>query len=217
MGLSLSSTKLPHAPLSFRAFCDGGGNATLGVPAKRKRALLRSNLPRNSRPETNCDATGAGEQPLVGVCVDHLNFASSCWHHTRFPHALKTSFRSSSSVPPADQHTYPAKTQSEASLPFVGGHRRQQPCIRCRMMEVSSSIIQTMMQPCASGRRGSSEAGPILSLGLKPWVAAGHPLPRIVLALRRIIASNAKLVEVDCPPVLIHICVIVTRSITLRL
>src|SRR4051812_26964566 len=81
MGLSLSSTKLPHAPLSFRAFCDGGGNATLGVPAKRKRALLRSNLPRNSRPETNCDATGAGEQPLVGVCVDHLNFASSCWHH----------------------------------------------------------------------------------------------------------------------------------------
>src|SRR5258708_37900251 len=81
MGLSLSSTKLPHAPLSFRAFCDGGGNATLGVPAKRKRALLRSNLPRNSRPETNCDATGAGEQPLVGVCFDHLNFASSCWHH----------------------------------------------------------------------------------------------------------------------------------------
>src|SRR5712671_2416701 len=81
MGLSLSSTKLPHAPLSFRAFCDGGGNATLGVPAKRKRALLRSNLPRNSRPETNCDATGAGEQPLVGVCVDHLSFASSCWHH----------------------------------------------------------------------------------------------------------------------------------------
>jgi hypothetical protein len=54
---------------------------TLGVLAKRKRALLRSNLPRNSRPETNCDATGAGEQPLVGVCVDHLNFASSCWHH----------------------------------------------------------------------------------------------------------------------------------------
>src|SRR5882757_11568752 len=67
--------------LSFRAFCGGGRNATLGVPAKRKRALLRSNLPRNSRPETNCDATGAGEQPLVGVCVDHLNFASSCWHH----------------------------------------------------------------------------------------------------------------------------------------
>src|SRR5258707_1030755 len=93
MGLSLSSTKLPHAPLSFRAFCGGGGNATLGVPAKRKRALLRSNLPRNSRPETNHDAAvrigsarllGSGPILSLGlkpwVATGHRYLGSS-WHY----------------------------------------------------------------------------------------------------------------------------------------
>jgi len=41
---------------------DGGGRGCrMAPPAKRKRALLGSNPPRNSRPETHGDAAGAGE------------------------------------------------------------------------------------------------------------------------------------------------------------
>src|SRR6266852_269882 len=50
----------------------------------------------------------------------------------------------------------------------------QQPCIRCGMARGGRPRdIRTMMQPCASAARLLG-GGPILSLGSKPWVGAGH-------------------------------------------
>ncbi len=49
-----------------------------------------------------------------------------------------------------------------------------QPCIRCGMARGGRPRdIRTMMQPCASAARLLG-GGPILSLGSKPWVGAGH-------------------------------------------
>jgi hypothetical protein len=41
-------------------YAGGGRGCKVAMPAKRKRALLRSNPPRNSQPETHGDAAGAG-------------------------------------------------------------------------------------------------------------------------------------------------------------
>jgi hypothetical protein len=54
---------------------------------KRKRALLGSNPPRNSRSETHGDAAGAdGRCSLASLFWRWLDIG----HHRRFPHPLKT-------------------------------------------------------------------------------------------------------------------------------
>src|SRR5205085_10124786 len=52
---------------------DGG---TLARPAKRRRALLGSNPPRNSRPETHGDAGRRRRAMLAGVAVHDVGWAS---------------------------------------------------------------------------------------------------------------------------------------------
>ena len=72
-----------------------GSRATLEVPAKRRRALLGSNPPRNSRSGTHGDPVGAGgygsPAPLRSL-GNRLQVRSSHGHHRRFPHAFKNPF-----------------------------------------------------------------------------------------------------------------------------
>jgi len=69
-------------------------SVTIVMPAKRRRALLGSNPPRNSRPKTHGDAVNAG-----GSCSSALTVGGT-WtrvfaapHHCRFSYALKTHCR----------------------------------------------------------------------------------------------------------------------------
>jgi hypothetical protein len=58
-------------------------------PVKRKRALLGSNPPRNSRPETHRDKANADESrsSVLLLRAQTMSRVHAC--HGRFPHALK--------------------------------------------------------------------------------------------------------------------------------
>ena len=59
-------------------------------PAERKRALLASNPPRNSRPETHRDKADADESRSSALLlIARAAVVDACIYHGRFPHALK--------------------------------------------------------------------------------------------------------------------------------